>query len=92
MAQNITLGLMVVDNEKVEVSVLDKTLNISLTSDVDFTEFVRELAMLIPSKSIILFETPTSENPKTALVINTISSIIDAYNSSLIDGDAVVEG
>jgi hypothetical protein len=80
-----------IDNENKTITLHGLTttdLAINITDDIDFTEFVSTLTILIDNSKVIELATyETGADEKLKLIMETISGIIDKYNESISDSD-----
>lgn len=62
-----------------------QSLELDTENDIDFTDLVKQLTFLIETEKEIDISLDEPEEPKLKIIYETITEIIEAYNSNLID-------
>ena len=60
-----------------------KVVKIDISGDVDLTELIKELIVLIKDEAELDLQKFDSEDPKLLLIQNTIEEIINSFNKSV---------
>ena len=79
------------NNNKITITGLKNDVVLDYADDIDFTDLISELAVLIDEDKTVKLSYPEAKDEKEKLILKTINGIFEKYNKCQINGDATEE-
>ena len=79
------------DNNKITITGLKDDIVLDYADDIDFTNLISELAVLIDEDKTVKLSCPEAKDGKEKLILKTINGIFEKYNNCQINEDATEE-